>query len=396
VADQASQGGVRRIIYLGGLGNRDSKQSAHLRSRHETADLLRTSKAQVTELRAAVIVGSGSLSFELIHHLVNRLPVMICPRWVMMRTQPIAIDDVLAYLLAALEVDGAVGKSIDIGGPEVLTYADMMKEVAKALGLKRLLIRVPVLTPRLSSYWLNLVTPLPFSVARTLVESLRFETVRENNLAERVFSIKPKRFAVAVADTLAQVKSHSVETAWTDATSTPRLPAIDDSHLQKDTRIRDVRASARTVFDVIKSIGGDNGWYFADWLWKIRGFIDKQLGGAGLRRGRRHPSDIAIGDALDFWRVEDYIFERKLLLRAEMKVWGQAWLEFSLTPLGENKIRLTQNAVYYPKGLFGLVYWFSIYPIHAYVFRGLIRAIAERSEALAQRKEMQMTQRSEA
>ncbi|MBD3256787.1 DUF2867 domain-containing protein [candidate division GN15 bacterium] len=378
VVAAAERVGVQRIIYLGGLGKRESGQSAHLRSRHETGDTLREGSVPVTEFRAAVIVGSGSVSFEMIHHLVNRLPVMICPRWVYTRTQPIGIADVLRYLVTSIEVPESTGRTFDIGGPEVLTYGQMMKVTAEVLGLRRFLIPVPVLTPRLSSYWVNLVTPVQGHIARPLIEGLRHETICENDNALKVFDIRPIAFPEAVRRAVARVRDHRVETFWTDASSVETAP-VDPSHLRLDERSMEVAASADEVFSVITTIGGDNGWYYGDWLWQIRGFIDQQLGGVGLRRGRRHPSHLAVGDALDFWRVEEYVAGQKLLLRAEMRVWGQAWLEFAVEPIGDKRCRLTQTARYYPKGLFGLVYWYSIYPIHAMVFRGMIRAVARRA-----------------
>jgi uncharacterized protein YbjT (DUF2867 family) len=383
VATVAAAERVGRIIYLGGLGRRDKGQSPHLRSRHEVGRVLRQGSTTVTEFRAAVVVGSGGISFELIHHLVNRLPVMICPRWVYTRTQPIAIRDVLAYLVQCIDKPETAGKVIDIGGPEVLTYGDMMLTVAKELGLRRLLIQVPVLTPRLSSYWVNLVTPIQTPVARVLIESLRHETICENDLAEQYFDIEPIDFRTAVRLALTKVRSHDIETTWTSAGLPGDAPGIDPSHLHQDVRTAEVDAPADCLFDVVQSIGGDTGWYYGSWLWRIRGFIDQQVGGVGLRRGRRHPTHIAVGDALDFWRVEEYIPGEKLTLRAEMRVWGQAWLEFDVESLGENRSRLTQTARYYPRGLFGLAYWYGIYPIHTFVFRGMARGIGRAAERCA-------------
>ncbi|MDH4158396.1 MAG: SDR family oxidoreductase, partial [candidate division Zixibacteria bacterium] len=303
VAVAAAQSRVRQIVYLGGLGKRGTEQSPHLRSRQEVGNVLRSTGVPVTELRAAVIVGSGSLSFEMIHHLTNRLPVMICPRWVYTRTQPIAIQDVLRYLIESLDNDQAAGKVFDIGGPEVLTYRDMMLTIARVLGLKRWLIPVPVLTPRLSSYWVNLVTPITAGLARPLIEGLRHETVCENRIARDVFGFEPITFEHAVQQALAGASGTSVESSWTDASPLAEQPSIDPSHLIIDRREILVAAGANQVFAVISSLGGDNGWPYADWLWALRGFIDKQLGGIGLRRGRRHPHAIAVGDPLDFWRV---------------------------------------------------------------------------------------------
>lgn len=381
VAQAAGEARVARIIYLGGLGRRDRIQSRHLRSRHEVGDTLREGTVPVTEYRAAVVVGSGSLSFELIHHLVNRLPVMICPRWVYTRTQPIGIGDVLAYLIQAIEKPETAGKSIDIGGPNILSYRDMMLTVARELGLRRLLIQVPVLTPRLSSYWVNLVTPIRTQAARMLIESLRYETICENSLAQEYFDIRPLPFEETVRRALARVRSQSVETVWTSAGGNVEpAPPIDPSHLHCDIRSVEVNASAAKLFRVISSIGGDTGWYYGSGLWRLRGFIDQQLGGVGLRRGRRHPTETGVGEALDFWRVQEYIPGQKLVLRAEMRVWGRAWLEFRVEPIDGNRSRLLQTARYYPRGLMGLVYWYGVYPIHALIFRGMAREIARAAE----------------
>ncbi len=371
---------VKRIIYLGGLGKRSVKQSPHLRSRHEVGDILRAGPVPVTEFRAAIIIGSGSSSFEIIHHLVNRLPVMICPRWIYVKTQPIAIRDVLQYLIECLNKPDTAGKIYDIGGPDVLTYRDMMLTIAQALGLKRYLIPVPVLTPALSSYWVNLVTPLPTQVARSLIESLRYETICETNDALEDFSVQPISFRDAVDFAFEKVKANEIETAWIDANPNLLQSAIDPSHLLSDKQVVKVKAPAESVFSIITSLGGNRGWLYANRLWRIRGFIDKQIGGVGLRRGRRHPTEVKTGDAIDFWRVEEYIPNKRIVLRAEMKVWGNAWLEFETKSINELHSVLTQTARYYPKGLTGLLYWYTIYPIHVFVFRGMASAIGQLAE----------------
>lgn len=381
VARACARAGVSRIVYLGGLGRRGESQSPHLRSRHEVGDILRSGSVPVTEFRASVVVGSGSASFEMMHHLVNRIPLMICPRWVKIRTQPIGVGDVLRYLVECAEKPDTAGRLLDIGGPEILAYRDMMLCVAKVLGLKRWILPVPVLTPRLSSYWVNLVTPIPTSLARALIESLRHETVCENHDADALFSFRPMTFEQAVRLALEKVRSHDVETKWTSASPPVEASNPDPSQLQTDQRVIEVKAPADRLFREIASIGGDRGWYYADWLWKLRGFIDQQIGGVGLRRGRRHPTELRAGDALDFWRVEEFEPGKRLLLRAEMKVWGSAWLEFAVEEMGAGQSRLTQTATYYPRGLLGLLYWFGVYPLHAAVFRGLARSIAARAEA---------------
>ncbi|UCD62858.1 MAG: SDR family oxidoreductase [Candidatus Zixiibacteriota bacterium] len=380
----AAQSNVKRIIYLGGLGRSHEELSPHLRSRHEVGAILRRGSVPVTEFRAAVIVGSGSLSFEMIHHLVNRLPVMICPRWVYTRTQPIGIEDVLTYLAQALDRPETTGQILDIGGPDIMSYGEMMMSVARLLGLKRKLISVPLLTPRLSSYWINLVTPLQTVTARALIDSLRHETVCSDRCARSIFDFEPTGFEQAALAALGRLDDGDIETTWIDASSVVRFTAVDQSHIRIDERDLDVTAPPRVVFDTVSSIGGNNGWYYADWLWKVRGFVDKQLGGVGLRRGRRHPRHLRVGDALDFWRVAELESGRRLLLRAEMKVWGEAWLEFKVEANGDSGSRLRQTARYYPQGLWGHLYWYLVYPVHISVFRGLIRAIARRAEAAAQ------------
>jgi uncharacterized protein YbjT (DUF2867 family) len=355
-AKAASEAGSQRIIYLGGLGKRVDDQSAHLRSRHEVGDVLRAGNVPVTEFRAAVIIGSGSISFELIHHLVNRLPVMICPRWVYTRTQPIAVADVLRYLVDCLSIPETVGRQLDIGGTEILTYREMMLTVARALRLKRFLIPVPVLTPRLSSYWVNLVTPIPTRIARPLIDGLKHETVCENTDAIQLFSFKPMTLDRAVERALSRVTTQEVETAWIDSAHGDPHGAVDPSHLRSDVRSIEVNASGGASFAVISSLGGDTGWLYGDWLWRLRGFIDQQFGGVELIPGER------------------------LLLRAEMKVWGQAWLEFLVEETSTDTSCITQTAKYYPRGLFGLLYWYGIYPVHALVFRGMIRAIGRAAE----------------
>jgi uncharacterized protein YbjT (DUF2867 family) len=385
VASAASRAGVGRIIYLGGLGKKDEVTSAHLRSRHEVGDILRAGTTAVTEFRAAVIIGSGSASFEMIHHLVNRLPVMVCPRWVLVRTQPISVRDVIWYLIECLGIPETGGRVIDIGGPDILTYREMMITVARALGLKRRIFSVPVLTPRLSSYWVNLVSPIPIDLARALIESLRHETVCEDTTGMDLFNFRPMGFSEAVDRSLEHVRRFRVETTWAESgIHTPQiLDTIDPSHLIVDRNVIDTTVSPEALFRVVSSIGGDRGWYYADWMWRIRGFIDKQLGGVGLRRGRRHPVKLTVGEALDFWRVEALLPGKRLLLRAEMIVWGHAWLEFTLESVDINTTRLVQRAIYYPHGLAGLVYWYCMIPFHLVVFRGLLRTIVD----LARREE---------
>ncbi|MCB2203844.1 SDR family oxidoreductase [bacterium] len=383
VSQAAAAAGVKRIVYLGGLGKRDEEQSPHLRSRHEVGDILRSSGIPVTEFRAAVIVGSGSASFEMMHHLVNRLPAMVTPRWVDVGTQPLAIADLLVYLVESVENEAATGKIIDIGGPETLTYREMMLTLARVLGLRRVIIPVPVLTPKLSSYWVNLVTPIPFSLATSLIESVRSETVVTNDLARKLFDLQPMPFEEAVRRALRKLETYDVETTWSQAGTPPVPQSLDPSHLLSDSRTLRCEAPAATLFSKVASIGGDTGWYYANMLWRIRGFIDKQAGGVGLRRGRRHPTELHPGEALDFWRVEEIEPGRRLRLRAEMRVWGRAWLEFRIEQAKNGGSTLIQTAEYYPSGLAGLLYWYGIYPVHVLVFRGMARAIVHSAETAA-------------
>jgi len=381
-AQAASACGVRRIIYLGGLGNSKGVLSQHLRSRNEVGEILASGTVPVTRFRAAMIVGSGSASFDMMHALVNRLPIMVAPRWVNTLSQPIATRDVIRYLVGALTIPESSGKVIDIGGTDILSYKDMMLRLAKHLDLKRNIIVVPVLTPRLSSLWLNLVTPIPASLARSLVEGLRSEMVAEDDLALRLFHLYPMGFDEAVARALQRVRDKEVETTWSNASLVERESNGDNDHvgLLTDVRRLEVAAPTESVYGVFSSIGGQNGWYFVNFLWRVRGFMDKMVGGVGLRRGRRHPFHLLSGDALDFWRVETVEIGRKIVLRAEMKVPGRAWLEFRADPIGESRTRFTQTARFYPRGVPGLVYWYGIFPVHAIVFAGMARAIARRAE----------------
>ena len=381
---------LAQVIYLGGLGETRDGLSPHLESRQATGAALRSAGAPVTEFRAAVIVGSGSLSFEMIRDLVERLPVMITPRWVSTRCQPIAIRDVLAYLLAALGRPEAIGRTFEIGGPDVLSYGEMMKRYAELRGLRRILLPVPVLTPRLSSYWVDLVTPVPAAYARTLVEGMRNEVVVRDDSARRLFAVPPTPYFNAVARALELSSEGEVETDW--AASFPHAPRDGEVSLERragryfERRVRDVAAPASAVFTVFTGLGGRRGWYAGNALWHARGFLDRLAGGVGMRRGRRDPDAVRPGDALDFWRVESLEEGRALRLRAEMRVPGRAWLVFECEPGGDHGAagtRLCQTAVFEPRGLFGLLYWWALYPVHQVVFSGLIDAIARRAERAA-------------
>jgi uncharacterized protein YbjT (DUF2867 family)/uncharacterized protein YndB with AHSA1/START domain len=390
-----SAAGVRRIIYLGGLAVASpggTELSEHLRSRQETGDALREAGVPVTEFRAGVIVGSGSVSFEMIRYLTERVPVLVSPRWVYTRTQPIGIRDVLSYLVAALDVPGSTGRIIEIGGSDVITYGDMMLTYAQVRGLRRALVPVPVLTPRLSSLWVNLVTPIPANIARPLIEGLRNENVVGDDVARTLFpDIRPASHRTAVERALGQLNASSVESAWSDALSSTRksgrsVTLATEEGMVREHRERVVAAPPADVFAVFTSVGGDNGWFFMDWAWRVRGFADRLLGGVGLRRGRRDAVDLRAGDALDFWRVEAVEPDRLLRLRAEMKVPGEAWLEFRATELEDGGTLLRQTAFFAPRGLSGWLYWHSLYPVHRVMFSGFIDAVAERAERRAEQR----------
>lgn len=384
----AQRHGVQRIIYLGGLGNDEAALSEHLRSRQDTGDALRESSVPVTEFRAGVIVGSGSLSFEMIRYLTERVPIMICPLWVYTRIQPIGIRETLKYLVDALVTPGSIGQIIEIGGAEVTTYRDMMLGYAKARGLRRWLIPVPVLTPRLSAYWVHWVTPIPGDIARPLIEGLRNEVIVRDDLARRLFpDVEPTTFAVAVDRALAKLKASEVETSWADALASSQrdqVPVVLSTYegMVLEQRQQVVQASPQAVYRAFTSLGGASGWLYFNWAWQIRGILDRLFGGVGLRRGRRHPTDVRVGDAVDFWRVEAVEPDRLLRLRAEMKVPGRAWLQFKAETLEDGRTQLVQTAFFAPKGLFGLVYWYALYPIHGLIFSGMIRRLAARAEAL--------------
>jgi uncharacterized protein YbjT (DUF2867 family) len=379
----AEKAGVRRIIYLGGLGNRDENLSKHLRSRQETGDILRSSNAQVIEFRASIVIGSGSLSFELIRALVERLPVMICPRWVSVKAQPIAIEDVLAYLIEAMDLPDGQSRIVEIGGPDQVSYGQIMKEYARQRGLRRLMIPVPVLTPYLSSLWLGFVTPVYARIGRKLVESLRNPTLVSNNLADMTFRVRPRGLREAVARALTNEDHEIAETRWSDALSSSGPPqkwggARFGSRIV-DSRTVVVNGSAAQAFAPIQRIGGETGWYYGNWLWHVRGFLDLLIGGVGVRRGRRDPENIHVGDALDFWRVEAFEPDRLLRLKAEMKVPGRAWLEFEVGDQGESST-IRQTAIFDPVGLLGLAYWYALFPLHQLIFAGMLRNIARSAE----------------
>ena len=384
-AAAARTAGVQRIVYLGGLGSPDDALSPHLRSRHETGDILRASGVPVIEFRAGIVLGSGSLSYELLRALVERLPVMVCPRWVATPTQPIGIDDLVAYLLAALERPAGEGRVFEIGADEQVSYGEIMLEYARQRGLRRYLIPVPLLTPYLSSLWLGLTTPVYARVGRKLIESLKNPTVVRDRSARTVFAIRPVSLAEAIRRSRQHEDDAFASTRWSDAVSSagaaPQWGGVRFGSRLVDSRTIDVPVAPTDAFRPIRRIGGTRGWYFQSWLWRLRGWIDLLIGGVGTRRGRPDPEQVRVGDTLDFWRVVAYEPDSRLRLEAEMKLPGRAWLEFEVSAREARTTTIRQTAVFDPVGLAGLVYWYGVYPFHALVFRGMLHAIARRASS---------------
>jgi uncharacterized protein YbjT (DUF2867 family) len=386
-ARAARAAGVSRIVYLGGLGDEESDLSAHLRSRHEVGRALRESGVPVIEFRASVVIGSGSLSFEMLSALVERLPAMVTPRWVHVTAQPIAISDLLAYLEAALDLATEESRIYEIGGADRVSYGDLMREYARQRRLRRVMIPVPALTPRLSSLWLGLVTPLYARVGRDLIESICHETVVRDDGARHDFAIKPIGVQEAIASALANEDREFAETRWSDAISAGGTdPGLLGSYggVRRGRRLVDSRKCEVDVppaeaFAPIRRIGGRAGWYAFDWLWRLRGLIDLLVGGVGMRRGRRDPAQLHVGDSVDWWRVETYEPDHLLRLRAEMKLPGRAWLEFEVRPTHRGST-VRQTAVFDPRGLLGLLYWYGVYPLHVAVFRGMLAAIVRAAQ----------------
>jgi uncharacterized protein YbjT (DUF2867 family) len=375
----AKANGVKRIVYLGGLGESDESLSKHLRSRHEVGHVLRESGAQVIEFRASIVIGSGSLSFELIRALVQKLPVMICPKWVSTQAQPIAIEDVLGYLIYALDHELGESKVYEIGGPDQVSYGDLMREYSRQRGLKRLMIPVPFLSARLSSLWLGLVTPVYATIGRKLVESLKNPTVVNDISALEAFPLRPMTLSAAIERALSKEDSEFASTRWQDAVSSShalrRFGGEQFGNRLVDCRTVHVSVPPEQAFAPIQRIGGKTGWYYGNFLWRIRGFMDLLVGGPGLRRGRRHPVELTVGDTLDCWRVEKIAAPHILRLHAEMRLPGRAWLEFCVTPK-DGGSEITQTAMFDPVGLFGLCYWYSVWPLHQFIFAGMLRRIA--------------------
>lgn len=386
VRDAAADAGLEQIIYLGGLGDDEGAElSAHLRSRHEVGRVLASGPVPCTELRAAVVIGSGSASFEMLRHLVEVLPAMVTPRWVETRCQPIAVRDVLAYLVGVLGEARAYDRVFDIGGPDVLTYRQMMDTFAEVEGLRRrLIVRVPVLSPSLSSHWVGLVTPLPADLARPLIDSLVNEVVVHDDSIRDIVDREPISYRRAVELALHRLMDLEVSTTWADAElrgRTPADPLPADPGWSGGTVLSDVQqvevdAPPEDVFAVVQGIGGERGWLAGEWLWILRGGLDRLVGGVGLRRGRRHPDRLRVGDSLDFWRVEALEPGHLLRLRAEMRLPGEAWLEWTVEPNDSGGTTLRQRALFHPRGLYGRAYWLAVSPFHRLVFRPMAERLA--------------------
>ncbi len=390
-ARAAKLAGVNRIIYLGGLGEMGDALSEHLSSRREVEACLMSTGVSVTVLRAAMIIGSGSASYEILRYLSERLPVMITPRWVTTECQPIAIRDVLRYLVQCANVAQTAGITLDIGGPDILTYRELIQLMARTLGLRpRIIVPVPLLTPRLSSLWIHLVTPLSYRVARPLADGLKNRVVCRDNRAAELMPGPLLSAGQAIERAAGKSQACEVETAWSDAGVIPGDPDWAGGKVFIDRRCVPVQAAPQIVFQAVCKLGGGHGYYSGNWLWRIRGWLDWCVGGPGLRRARRDPLHLAYGDALDFWRVTGFDPPRRLQLRAEMKLPGEALLEFQIEPAQPSPdatsawppiaCTLVQTARFRPRGLAGLMYWYAVRPLHEYVFRGLLNGIRREAE----------------
>jgi uncharacterized protein YbjT (DUF2867 family) len=386
----AEAANLERIIYLGELVDPTANLSPYLRARHETGYLLRYGKVPVTEFRAGMIVGSGSVLFEMIRYLTEREPVLVCPAWCFSQAQPIAIRDVLSYLVGALKTPDSLGRVIEIGGSTRLTYAAMLLGYAKERKLKRWLIPTPFYAPRLSAYWVHLITPIHWRLLAPLIEGLHFDLIVHDDSAKKIFPrIKPIDFQTATHLALGRIQRDNVETSWSDALVTAmgdfkpyQFIVSDGMYIERMQVQLDIKSEP--VFRAYTGIGGERGWLYMDWAWALRGWMDKVIGGVGLRRGRRHPDDIHVGESLDFWRVEAIEKNRRMLLRAEMKVPGKAWLEFESTPQASpGETLLSATAYFAPHGISGFLYWYAMWPFHKFIFAGLTRGLASRARILA-------------
>lgn len=385
-SEAAVKAGVKKIIYLGGLGGEKARLSAHLNSRHRMGRIMREAGLNVTEFRAAIIVGSGSVSFEIIRYMVERLPLVPCSQCLRdTLCQPLAVRDVLAYLIAALDNPLSDGKTIEIGGSGVHAYRELMVIYAQVRGLKRIFFTCPFWSPAFCARLVGFITPVPSVMAKPLLESLRNDVVCSNTDALEIFpEIKPLDYRTAVQYALQRTAENAVETSWTAAYEPPYASPCsfkDTEGLILQDHYITVDAPAEKVYKVFSGIGGARGWFYGQWLWSLKALQDRLIGGVGLRRGRRHPDIVHQGEALDFWRVERVIEGRTLLLRAEMKLPGKGWLQFETKPLGAASSTLRMTAYFEPRGFLGNLYWYSLYPVHTYIFRGLIREIRRRAAA---------------
>jgi uncharacterized protein YbjT (DUF2867 family) len=379
----AKHNNVKRIIYLGGLG-RGKKLSKHLQSRQETGEILRSSGINTIEFRASIIIGSGSISFELARSLVERLPIVITPKWVHNKAQPIFIEDVLSYLIEAIELATDQNEIFEIGGADQVSYADIMKEYSNQQKLNRIMIPVPLLTPYLSSLWLGLITPVYADIGMKLIEGVKNPTIVEDHRAREVFNIDPRGLQESIKLALEEEKNEFRQTYWASAFSTRDCTGNDCLNLSHknykyDVRTIKVMAEPARTFACIQKIGGKNGWYYADYLWRLRGFIDLMLGGVGLRRGRRDPVDLKQGDIVDWWRVELFEQDKLLRLRTEMILPGAGWLEFSVKPL-DRGCELTQTVIFYPRGFQGILYWYALKVPHNMIFSNMLKNIKKEIE----------------
>lgn len=385
----ATKASVKRIIYLSGLGDDTADLSAHLKSRTEVGQILKQGPVPTTILRAAMIIGSGSASFEILRYLVERLPWMITPKWLKTPCQPIAVRNVIDYLVRCAESPETSGKNFDIGGPDTLTYRELMDIYAEEAHLKkRIIIPIPILTPRLSSYWIHLVTPVPAAIASPLAEGLKNPVVCRENHIQKIIPQTLLSCREAIRLALERSAQGQVISRWTDAGELPPFewsyegdPSWSGGTLFKDQRSKTIRVSEDRLWTVITQIGGDNGWYYANWLWKIRGAIDRVLGGVGLARGRRNSQELMMGDALDFWRVLESEKNKKLVLVAEMKLPGEAILKFEIKTLESGECQLTQTALFKPRGILGLLYWYAVTPFHHYIFQGMLEKIVKLAQS---------------
>lgn len=386
----AQQNQVKRIIYLGGLGDESQELSPHLKSRQEVGEILRISGVQVIELRASIVIGSGSTSYEMVRALVERLPVMITPKWVSVKSQPIAVHDLVAFLLASIELDVQNSETIEIGGSDITSYEEIMKEYASQRGLTRFMIKVPVLTPHLSSLWLGLITPLYARIGRHLISSIKNPTIVTSDKVKELFSIQPVGIKEAIEHAIQNEDQEVAASRWSDSLSAngyePTNETLEFSNRVFDKRDLFVSVTPSAAFAPIQRIGGKNGWYYANFLWRLRGYLDLLFGGIGIRRGRRDSIHLNVGDTVDWWRVEAFEQDKLLRLRAEMKVPGRAWLQYEVEPYQDGSI-IHQTAIFDPLGLWGRLYWYSLSPIHHFIFSGMLKNIAKRAKTIVRENE---------